>query len=369
MAAIRTVGIRGAGLAGMSLAEELLRRDPTLKISLFDTRPRLPHPRRTFCFFRGEKEDRDLLISHEWRDVVFRGRSFERRIDVSSSPYSLVRGDEFFGHVLSGLESRGVSFRWCCRDVSVGKQSLQVDGDSLYFDRVVDAAFEPTRSRSILWQSFAGVWVTSRSPVFDPTTALLMDLQRSSRDAAVSFLYVLPTSPHTALVEHTTFSPRPLDPEYHMRICSEWMHRHAPGELAIGDSEHGAIPMGLHTEEIAGVLSVGTCAGAVRPATGYGFRSIRDQANELSQWTLDCPGPSVQPKKRRPWWLDFSDKLFLQALLGAPERGEVLLGSLLERAPSRALVQFLGGKVDLQAALSVWLAVPKLEIVRSLLRV
>ncbi len=46
-----TIGIRGAGLSGLSVARELITREPNAKITLFDTRPRLPHLSRTFCFF------------------------------------------------------------------------------------------------------------------------------------------------------------------------------------------------------------------------------------------------------------------------------------------------------------------------------
>ena len=114
MTKVRSVGIRGAGLSGMTVARELLRSNPNLSITLFDRRARLPNPQRTFCFFETGAHERSCEPSFAWKSVMFRGPSFERRVDVSASPYTMIRGDDFFDAVLEELESRGVSCRWGC---------------------------------------------------------------------------------------------------------------------------------------------------------------------------------------------------------------------------------------------------------------
>jgi len=364
MHGIKTIGIRGAGLAGISVACELLKANPQLSISLFDKRPRLPHPQRTFCFFGPEAvHELPPLRSYSWKTVMFRGPTFERRIDVSASPYTMIRGHDFFEHTLEILELGGVSCRWGCERVEIKGNTLRVDGKDTTYDRVIDAAFDPAAAASMMWQSFAGVWVQTNTSSFDPTTATLMDLQESSTEAPVSFLYLLPTTPHTALIEHTTFSPTVLPKEYHTERCINWLNTNLAGRFELQDVERGAIPMGLKLTTTSSELTLGTNAGAIRPATGYAFLASQAQARSVCDAVLKG---RTYTAKAHPGWLDAGDRVFLRALLKSPRSGGVLLGELLERAPSEALIAFLAGRASPLQALSVWFSAPKIVMLKAL---
>jgi hypothetical protein len=43
--------------------------------------------------------------------------------------------------------------------------------------------------------------------------------------------------------------------------------------------------------------------------------------------------------------------------------------TLLSRAPSRALIAFLSGDLSFTEALSVWFSIPKIAMIRALLRI
>lgn len=361
----REIAIRGAGLSGMSVARELLRLDPSLRITLYDKRPRLPHPQRTFCFFENDMESAREVPSFSWNTVMFRGPQFERRVDVSSRPYTMIRGDDFFDHTLRALERQGARFEWECRGVEVRGASIETDRDSRAFDAVIDAAFEVTRASSILWQSFAGVWITTEDDFFDSSTATLMDLRASSAEAPIGFMYILPTSARTALIEHTTFSPSPLSREYHIERCVEWMREHTPSGTQLGEREYGVIPMGLKERSSERHCVVGSAAGAVRPATGYAFISVQRQAQEVARRVI---AGSVATTATYPRWVEATDALFLTALRNAPERGAEIMSGLLSSAPADRLISFLAGTASFRDALSVWLSVPKRIMLRSLVR-
>ncbi len=366
MVKVRSVGIRGAGLSGMTVARELLLCDPDLSITIFDSRPRLPHPQRTFCFF--QKSDLEYFEGPTvaWSTVAFRGDCFERRVDVSASPYTMIRGEDLFDWLLGDLESRGVVFFWEAREVFCDGQSIKKDGEVFSFDAVIDAAFDAREAQATLWQSFAGVWISSESEIFDPSTAVLMDLQASSEAAPVSFMYVLPTSAKTALVEHTTFSPTPMPQGYHLERCRAWLAQRAAGEWLEGETEYGLIPMGYHpVAPAAGCIRVGTKAGMVRPATGYAFVSTQDHARQVARQIVHKQQPVPS---RYPWWLTAADELFLKALRKRPEAGEDLMARLLSQTPGEALIAFLGGDVSFRDAVAVWMSVPKLSMMRSLVR-
>jgi len=363
----RSIGIRGAGVSGLSVARELLKRDSSLAVTIFDTRARLPHPERTFSFFRFPGDCVPVSPEHSWPSVQFRGAAFDRKIDVSGSPYVMVSGERFFSESLALLEEAGVKFIWSCPEVLLSERSISTEATGVVnFDVVIDAAFSTREAHATLWQSFAGLWVSTEVTTFDPSTAILMDLGRSSPQSPVSFMYVLPTSPTSALVEHTTFSIAPQERDWHLAQCREWLATNTRGRYEVTAREHGLIPMGLASQPRSSKFQIGSRAGAVRPATGYAFVSIQEQAIELSHRVLDFSGKNNRARSPHPWWMVLGDSVFMRSLVCSPERGAALLGGLLAKASPDLLVRFLSGKVRLAQALRVWWCVPKWEMLRAL---
>lgn len=363
---VRSVGIRGAGLAGLALAQKLIERLPGAQITIFDTRSALPHPTRTFCFFSGG-EDFGVTPTRSWSAVRFRGSGFERSVDCSSKPYTLIRGVDYFSQTIDSLTSKGVIFRWSCPAVELYPHAIAVGGRLERFDVVVDAAFAPHSVTTGLWQSFAGVVIEAVSAAFTPGEATVMDLLPSTAESPVSFMYILPLSLTEALVEHTTFSFAPRPEEEHLAECQAWLLRRGIEVRREKDRERGAIPMGLRIARRAPWPVVGTAAGAIRAGTGYGFVGIQRQVESLAAAIV------ARPEAARRWsWnptppvLRMGDALFLRALRRAPLQGEALMNGLLRRADDRDIIAFLSGESGVGQSLRVMGGVPKGAMMKAL---
>lgn len=365
MARAHAIAIRGAGMAGLSLAREILQRSPETSITLFDVRPRLPHPQRTFCFFRRGALPNLPKPSAVWNTVTFKGADFERTIDVSAKPYVMLNGDDFFQQTLEQLESAGVAFHWNCAEVHIDKNSIRTERETFTFDRVIDTAFKKEHASSIAWQSFAGIWVRAQAPVFDPSRAILMEIIESTPEAPVSFFYILPTSTTTALVEHTIFSTEALTADYHITRCHAWLANNIHTSVVVEGSEYGAIPMGIQIRNPADLLTLGSSAGAIRPATGYAFVTVQRQAQLVAKQIFEKHTYKTTPS--HPFWLKLGDRLFLRALRASPTSGETLMTGLLSRCPSEKLISFLSDDLTLAEAIAVWCSVPKRTMLRALL--
>jgi len=366
-----SIAIRGAGAAGLSLAHALVHCLPGAAVTMFDQRPRLPHPQRTFCFFGDAEAIYPVPPSFRWNRVGFAGQGFARSIDCRHAPYSLTRGDDFFAAMLDELESRGTRFHWDCGELEISAHAVRTPTAAWNFDYVVDAAFRPQDRQAVLWQSFAGIWVRSSEPIFDPAEALLMELQESADESPVRFAYLLPTSPYTALVEHTAFSKHALPREWHLAECRRWLAARGVHRFAEEETEYGAIPLGLKSIPVnTGPLRIGSNAGVIRASTGYAFQSIQRQAVDLAQRIAEAAQAGTETVAEReppfPAWLRLSDTLFLQALARAPLRGASLMQGLLSASPEKELVRFLSGTVSLWEALRVMVNVPKLAMIRAL---
>lgn len=369
-----SVGIRGAGLAGLVFAQELLANIPEASISIFDLRQRLPHPTRTFCFFRDSESYIPITPDHEWSSVVCSGQNFRRVFPCSSTPYTLIRGDTLFTTLLAKLEAAGVSFVWGCRSVEATSRTITADAKLSSFDLVVDAAFSADTSVSTLWQSFGGMWVRSDRPLFDPLSATLMDLDVPNSRASVRFMYLLPTSPTTALLEHTVFARTPLTKDEHLTACAEWADRQGYTRLEVCENEYGRIPMGLQqVSDPQQPLRIGTAGGAVRISTGYGFQAIVREAKQLVQSIASAlaNGKPLPLARARPWprWMRFCDTLFVRALAQRPTSGQFIMAELLRNAPERALIPFLAGTASLSEALQVMRKVPKWDMLKALVSI
>jgi lycopene beta-cyclase len=368
-----SVAIRGAGIAGLSFADALCKHVPGVSVSIFDVRSRLPHPARTFCFFADQHTQNTLPLTHQWRSVAFAGPNFRRIIPCHTTPYALLRGDDIFTKLLTDLEAAKVSFHWECSSVEISPRELTVDGITRRFDLVVDAAFSTHNSSATLWQSFAGLWVKSGRPVFNPDTALLLDLDVAKVNAAVYFIYLLPTSATTALIEHTVFAPKPLTREQHIAECQRWAMRQEYTDLTVIDTEYGLIPMGLKSHDVSRTLPrIGTAGGAVRASTGYAFKTTLRQVEQLARMIAAALQsgenlPSLTPPPL-PAWMRITDRVFVKALANVPRNGQQIMNELLRTAPERELLSFLAGTASFSEALRVMKCVPKCSMVKALTR-
>lgn len=358
------IGIIGAGVAGLSVARELLELKPQTLITIFDARPRLPHPQRTFCFFKPREAFTIPEATTSWNTISFKGSTFNRRINVSDKPYTLINGDEFFAYTLELLESGGVTFHWESPAAAIDSRRIQSTHGHHTFDCVIDASFQKESIAPLLWQSFAGLWIETPTPIFDASTALIMDIAPSSSEAPVSFFYVLPTSSQTALVEHTTFSPTILEEEYHLTRCHTWLKQNISAPILLKRTERGAIPMALSPQKRADFFHIGSNSGAVRSATGYAFIKIQKQARTLARHIVQGELPL---RAAYPRWLEMGDRLFLQALSSSPASGADFMERLLSRASNKNLVAFLSDESSFLQTLPVWLTVPKRKMLRALL--
>src|SRR5206468_1821908 len=148
-------------------------------------------------------------------------------------------------------------------------------------------------------------------PVFDVTTVTLMDFP-ADRDDEVRFVYVLPLTPWTALVESTVFSASAHGPQrFRERIAAYVGQRWglADGEWVVESEETGSIPM--TDQPAADPDARGLRGGVARPSTGYAFARIqRDARAAVAAWAAGEEAPPL----RDPLRIRLLDAVFLRFL-------------------------------------------------------
>ena len=254
---------------------------------------------------------------------------------------------------VEGLESLGSGVR------------VHTYGGTLTALQVVDT--RPRPAAALLYQSFAGVEIQSESPL--PFTLDEVGLMQSmTADAAgLGFVYTLPLSSHTALIEWTRFAAVPAP---HAQLQTELdaaLFRLGLHDARVLRREGGVLGMGVPRQSSRvspGIVRAGTGGGALRAASGYGFLRMQRWAEHCAA-RLASGNPAVghpaEPPLRRGM-----DRLFLQAVRTHPERTADYFMALARGVAPARLVRFLNDGATVGDYANLIAALPTAPFIREL---
>ena len=221
----------------------------------------------------------------------------------------------------------------------------------------------PRVGRNAMLQHFLGQEIEVDRPVFDDSTAILMDF-RVDQSHGMHFIYVLPFSPTQALIESTLFSTKVLEDEFYIDSINEYLSSHyAVTTKKIVHQEKGVIPMGSLSPHDSKIPGLGANAGAIRPASGYTFVFIHQQIQRAIERTKK--GKQLRfkrPHKAIDVWMD---GILLTVLRHWPNQGPILFARMAERLTGDEFVKFMSGKASWGIRMKVIMAMPKLPFIRG----
>ena len=352
--------IAGAGLSGLSLAVALLDAGlpDNARIVLVDPRETLSGADRTWCFFDLVPHAFESAITHRWSRWRVRNGAVEVLRFAPGIAYCRIPGERFYelalerlavagqrvelvlGVTVENLEDRGAHVD-VHTSAGVLRARLAMDSRPPSLMRAADDGKDVH-----LLQHFRGRVVRSTQPVFEVDTATLMDFD-VSQAYGIHFIYVLPFDAHTALVESTFFTERPLPDAVYEAAIETWLARRRPGVVFQTIShESGVIPMTTEPFDAwpsPRIVRIGTAGGHVKPSSGYAFLAVQRFVREFAPRVvsaLRAGGCAEPPAARNPRTVAL-DTIFLSYLRSRPERAPDTFYRLFERVPPAVLARFL----------------------------
>lgn len=263
--------IVGAGLAGGLAALQLRKKHPAWKIQLIDSVPCSKQPRRTWSFHETDLSQEGFeflqpLLSHSWAGYEVRFPKFRRTLQA---PYHSLSSEVFYAeltrqfqiHVLSDPEELTL-----CPEEIVFKT-----GERWKARCVLDArGLSRPLSYAAGFQKFLGLQIEFQNPVAR-SLPLLMDATLPQTEG-FEFMYVLPQSSSSLLIEETSYSDSPeLDlPERTQHILAYALKQYGPIRNIQGQ-EQGVLPIPLEAfpRRDSKVPQIGGGAGFFHEMTGY----------------------------------------------------------------------------------------------------
>jgi lycopene beta-cyclase len=363
----------GGGLAGLSLAWYLVRsRLRDSRILLLDKEPKQKND-RTWCYWSNRPGDFDSLAVQEWPEMFFSHPAGSLRIPLGAYRYRMTRGIDFYRFVNAELK------KFPNVHLEFGEiQSLTDNGDfaDVEMDRkhfrgqwVFNSLFRPadfpapSHRYTFLKQHFLGWEVETERELFDPAAFTMFDF-RTPQQGAVRFFYVLPVSSRRALVEYTIFSDRVLtEPEYRPALETYLREVVKADRYEIVATEFGVIPMTdypFRRRLGRRILAIGSLGGRVKPSTGFAFRRIQSDSQNIVRSLekfgdpFHLPADSIRHR--------FSDSAMLRIMRGNPERIADIFQDMFRKNPVERVFQFLDEEIGVLDNLRLFLNLPKTEL-------
>ena len=314
---------------------------------------------RTWCFWVPPDDPLLAFAAYRWDrwSVSTGGKTVVR--SAPGEVYAQVAGDRVYRDALEAIAAcprvqlRTGRVRAATASetgVNVELDDLWVSGGTFVDTRPPRMASPPARGERRLLQHFVGWHVRTERACFDPGVVSLMEFEPSD---AVHFTYVLPYSPHEALVEDTWFSEEVHPPATYADALTAWLTPRA-GRWEVLRTEQGVLPM--TTERFdphpsAREWRVGLAGGAARPATGYAFVATRHMAQAVADRLLTGSTTSLTPLRSER--TELLDGVFLEWMHSAPERAPEAFFRLFDKVDPGALVRFLSNRSSLTDDLRV----------------
>jgi lycopene beta-cyclase len=292
---------------------------------------------------------------HCWSIVTFQGKAV---MSSDLHAYHALQRSKWESDCLQLAKKNGVRF--------VAQSNLYDTPDAQILD-----SRPPSIPTNQMFQHFIGWEITAPSGSFNSKTAILMDF-RCDQSRGIHFIYILPFSKSTALVESTMFAPKREPDIFFETAIKDYLAKYCGvSDFSITRIEKGCIPLGRIPRSKGVNTGFGGNGGAIRPSSGYAFAFIQKQilatiqyakSNKIQGKTLN-PLVIKRPHKLIDLWMD---EVFITVLRHKPEMAPELFLKIASALDGDQFSLFLSGEAGWRLRLKVVMAMPKLLFIRAL---
>ncbi len=328
---------------------------------------------QSFCFWEQRPGRWDQLLSGKWNVAYFTNGN--QKIEVLDGlTYKCISAASLRQYILKKLERQSCDFKnekvvnWVDEGnfVSVYTKN-QTYATQLFFNSAYDPK-ELIGSKTLL-QHFEGWYIKCKGSPFNAAEATIMDFSVPQKDNT-RFMYVLPFSKNTALIEYTLFSPSLIPADEYAQAINNYLQTLGITDFEIEKKETGIIPMTAHRfwkKNTQRVLHIGTAGGWTKASTGYSFSNSVKFSQKVAQMLTD--GKIDFSQFYRETRFNWYDKIFIEVLYEHNSIGKTLFYGLFNKSGGNRMLQFMAEDTRPGDELSIIAASPKLPFISALWRV
>ncbi len=369
--------IAGAGCAGLSFLVRLLQTGQFShkKILLIDKAPKNTND-RTWCFWEKEPGLFDPIVYKSWKQLRFYHPTYADLYNISPYTYKMIRAIDFYQYCLEIISKYpNVTIEYATIEHIENKREeviLQTAHQSYTADHLFSSVLLESpvlkNKQYYLLQHFKGWVIETKEPVFNPAEATLMDF-RISQQQGTAFVYVMPFTPHRALIEYTLFNDKVWSKEEYNAGLKEYINAILKiNDYTILEEESGVIPMTNYRfpPHQGYITFLGTAGGQTKASSGYTFQFIQKQTAQLVDAMVHNFKPVVETSflsKRFHWY----DATLLNILYNNKLPGDFIFKELFKNNKVTDVLQFLDNETSLLQEMKIITVLPKRVFIRAAL--
>jgi lycopene beta-cyclase len=362
------------GCAGLSLAVQLSASGLTSgkKILLID-REKKNANNRTWCFWETSAGYFEDIVYRSWDKAWFYSKDISKLLQLQPYRYKMIRGIDFYDHCME-LIARDPAFELSFEDVrSIYNEETyavcEAGGNKytapILFNSILFEKPELRHGEYFLLQHFKGWVIRTPHPAFTPDQATLMDF-RPHQENGTTFIYVMPFSANEALIEYTLFSPALLSGEAYTKGLSTYLNETLGLEKwEVVEEEFGVIPMTNYRfkRRDGCILNIGTAGGMTKASSGYTFRFIQKDTQEIVAAMLENGNPFVRNSSsgRFRWY----DSVLLNILSHGSLKGDHIFAELFQHNAAEKILKFLDNETSVTEELRILSSLPQWPFMKA----
>jgi lycopene beta-cyclase len=352
----------GSGAAGLLCAYRM-SQDPYFdqkRILLIDKDVKNSND-RTWCFWENGSGEWDQILSKQWKNIIFKSDTFDKTILLGDYSYKMIRSGNFYRFILELLKSKK-NFEFLNDEIigvydEVNQVKVQCKNTTVSCEKVLNSIFNPsilTQNNSFpyLKQHFIGWFIETEEEVFSEDSATFMDFTVEQK-GNTRFMYILPFSKTTALIEYTLFSADLLSDNSYEKEIAAYINQLGITQYKITEKEQGNIPMTCYPFEkhnTKNIINIGSAGGWTKPSTGFTFKRITENSKKLIDYLKANDDLSKFSAKSRHWIYDL---IFIDVLWRDNSKGAEVFSSIFSKNKIQDVLSFLDEKSSFWTELKI----------------
>ena len=359
----KEINIIGGGCAALSLAR-LNNLLPKYKFNIFmkDQHQTIKDHYWGFWKFNENQEAYDNC-SHTWNNWAIITNKSKNVLNSKKHPYCVIKRHKWLDFCLSKFQNKNV--RVFNKKISEINNELS-DGNCKINGKYIFDSRPPKIPSNILLQHFEGYVVNSKDEVFDEKTVVLMDF-RCDQSRGLHFIYLLPFSKKSALVESTVFSKNVEPKDFYAGEILKYLKKYYNLKtFTKSNHEKGILPMHDVSLKSKERHNIGTRGGALRPSSGYAFTFIQKQVLQITDQLI--LGRKINTNIHNKVDL-FLDKIFIQVIDRYPQIAPTIFSNLAKSINGDEMARFMSGNCNFKTKCKVIFSMPKLPFIKSFFKI
>ena len=314
---------------------------------------------KNFCFWTEDngqlKKKLEPFIEHSWSKIQLNNGKEEL---LNPTSYNHIPNSIVIEKAKEILEKQSAHF--LIETVTeTGTDNLgnfaTIGGERIYGEYIFDSrtpVLQKTEwNQTTLFQSFIGWVVEFPNEKIDIESFRMMDFNIEQNNFT-QFVYVLPFSQNTALVEVTRFGKEIITTAEAESILEDYIAKHFGSHKKTG-TEQGCIPMSnasLGNLEIGNTINLGARNYCLKPSTGYAFKNMYSQSVEIAE-QIQAGQKTISTnrthQKATTGRFAFYDALLLIILNLWPSFGKKIFSQLFSNIETKLILKFLDEKTTI----------------------